>query len=214
MNRSIFIILFFLTGVFFTANAQYEKGDLTVMPQVGLNLSSYYNFLNPIENQARFDYNVGLNLSYFISDEWSLRTGAIYDQKGSVIPNTELGTVKERLNYLSIPLHAAWNWNIDQSNALFLNFGPTIGLLLSEEFVADSGDFQDNGVGAQSLDYGLGFGMGYSIGISERLNFLIQTQAYYGFRPLTEFKVIDPNNNEFNLFNVSYSLSVGLEFKL
>ncbi len=199
----------------FTASsfAQIGKGDITIAPQVGLNLSNYYNILQPLSNRARISFNAGAALDYHFADDWSFKTGLIYDSKGTRIPDTDFGDITERLTYLAVPVHVTFNWHIDQGNTLSIDFGPTLNFLIDENFEADDPSFQSPDGRVRSLDYGLGFGIGYSFEIADNLRFLIQTQTYYGLRSLTNEKLND-GFDEFNIFNLTYSLNAGLLFQL
>ena len=65
-------------------NAQSDPGEFTLAPQVGLNLSNYSSSQN-LNNKIRTSFNAGVVAEYYFSDRWSLRSGIIYDSKGTKV---------------------------------------------------------------------------------------------------------------------------------
>jgi hypothetical protein len=181
-------------------DAQSDSGDFTLAPQVGLNLSNYTSNEN-LTNKIRTSFNLGVIAEYYFSNRWSLRSGIIYDSKGTKL--TESGEdYIDKLNYISIPLHA--NWHFGSNRNWFLNFGPTLGFLASAKADLPSGeiDIKDE---VASFDAGLGIGIGYKFNINDNTEIYIQYQGYNGL-----ISIIDA---DFNLFNATSAVNVGVVFQ-
>lgn len=192
------VAVFFLTN----ANAQSDSGDFTLAPQVGLNLSNYTSSEN-LTNKNRLAFNIGVVGEYYFSDRWSLRSGLFYDSKGTKV--TESGEdFIDKLNYLAVPIHA--NWHFGSKRNWFLNFGPTLGFLLSAEADTPDGEFDIKDELESSFDIGLGLGIGYKFNVSENTELFIQYQGYTGFVELLGF-------DEINVFNATSAFNVGVIFQ-
>lgn len=186
---------------FMATNAQSDSGDFTLAPQVGLNLSNYTSSEN-LNNKIRTSFNAGVVAEYYFSDRWSLRSGLFYDSKGTKIDDSGQDYI-EKLNYLAVPVHA--NWHFGSNRNWFLNFGPTLGFLLSAKADTPGGelDLKDNL--ESSFDIGLGLGIGYKFNIADNTELFIQYQGYNGF-----VNLIDAN---INLFNATSAFNVGVVFQ-
>lgn len=210
LSKFLILSLLFLSSEMYAQNA---KGDFTVSPQIGLNVSNYYSFQEPLNNTLRLKYNAGVVLNYFFSDDWTIRTGAIYDPKGSIIENTSKGDVTERVDYIAVPVHASWNWNIDNENSLFLNFGPTLGFLISAEAEAENGEVFDFNDITRKTDIGIGIGVGYTYYFAPKIAFFVQIQSYTGIMPITKEPIL-LDGGDYNIRHTSNSINAGLTFKL
>jgi hypothetical protein len=181
-------------------DAQSDSGDFTLAPQVGLNLSNYTSNEN-LTNKIRTAFNLGVIAEYYFSNRWSFRSGLLYDSKGTKL--TESGEdYIDKLNYISIPLHA--NWHFGSNRNWFLNFGPTLGFLASAKADLPSGeiDIKDE---VASFDAGLGIGIGYKFNINDNTEIYIHYQGYNGL-----VSIIDA---DFNLFNATSAVNVGVVFQ-
>lgn len=183
-------------------NAQSDSGDFTLAPQLGLNLSNYSSSEN-LSNKIRVAFNAGVVGEYYFNDRWSLRTGLIYDSKGTRVE--EFGEeFIDKLNYIAIPLHA--NWHFGSNRNWFLNFGPTLGVLVSAkaDIPGEEIDIKD---AINSFDIGLGLGIGYKFNIDENTEFFLQYQGYNGFISV---------NDDFpsNLNNATSAFNIGVIFSL
>ncbi|WP_426430237.1 porin family protein [Winogradskyella sp. HB-48] len=190
--------VFFLTHV----NAQSDSGDFTLAPQVGLNLSNYTSSEN-LNNRIRTAFNFGVVGEYYLNDRWSLRSGLFYDSKGTKIKESGEEYI-DKLNYLAVPIHA--NWHFGSKRNWFLNFGPTLGFLLSAKADTPEGEFDVKDELESSFDIGLGLGIGYKFNVSENTELFIQYQGYNGFIDLFGL-------DEFSVFNATSAFNVGVIFQ-
>jgi long-subunit fatty acid transport protein len=187
---------------FLNVNSQSDSGDFTIAPQIGLNLSNYSSTEN-LNNKIRTAFNAGAIAEYYFNDRWSLRSGLLYDSKGTVV--TESGEdYIDKLNYLAIPLHA--NWHFGSNRNWFLNFGPTLGFLISAKADVPGGEIDIKDGIKSSFDAGFGVGIGYKFDIADDTQLYVQYQGYNGF--------IDLLGADFSVFNATSAFNLGVIFQL
>lgn len=196
------LLLIAAIAVFGFTNAQNDKGDITLAPQVGLNLSNYSSS-EDLDNKIRTAFNAGVIAEFYFSDRWSLRSGLVYDSKGTKI-DVSGGEFVDKLNYLAIPIHA--NWHFGSTRKWFLNFGPTVGFLLSAKADTPDGEIDIKDF-VNSFDIGLGVGIGYKFPVSDNTELYIQYQGYNGF-----IDVVD--DIDIGLKNATSAFNVGAIFKI
>lgn len=161
-------------------NAQ-DKGDFELGIGGGLNLALFYGS-DSEGYDARIGFQGGVTGEYYFSDQWGLKTGAIYDSKGGEgVTNNKL-----RFDYLFIPLYAGWHFGKDKN--WYLNFGPHLDILLTAE--NEGNDFKDN---IRSVDFGFGGGVGYRIEVSNNASIFVEYQGAGGL-----LEVFENGNNRFN----------------
>ncbi len=183
-----------------TSNAQSDSGDFTLAPQVGLNLSNYSSS-DDLNNKIRTSFNAGAIAEYYFNDRWSIRSGLLFDSKGSKLDSDYV----EKLNYIVLPIHA--NWHFGSTRKWYLNFGPTLGFLVSAK--ADDGentvDIKD--LADSTFDVGLGVGIGYKFEIADNTQLYIDYQGFNGF-----INVVD--NEYYSIKNATSAFNVGVIFGL
>jgi opacity protein-like surface antigen len=178
------------------ANAQQrEKGTIELAPQIGFSISNYTASNININNTPLSGVTFGVGADYFFNNRWSLRSGLHLQQMGS-----EYSGITDELSYLTVPLNA--NWHFGSTRKWNLNFGPSIGFLMS----AKSG-----GVDVKSLvtstQFGFNLGIGYKIEVSEKFSVLIDYQGISGITNVEK-------NSEISYKNSYNSFNIGGVFKL
>ena len=109
-----------------TTFAQTEPGTFSLLPKVGLNLSSLTK--STLEMDMRTGFCGGLELNYQLNKSFSLTLGALYSLQGCKrTANDYKGTVK--IEYLNVPV--LFNFHI--TNGLVAKVGVQPGLLLSDK---------------------------------------------------------------------------------
>jgi len=189
----------FLTAVaifgFAFANAQNrEKGTVELIPQVGYLSANYYG--ENITNDPISSVSFGIGGDYFFNDRWSLRSGLLYQSMG-----TQFSGYEEKLNYITLPVNV--NWHFGSTRKWNLNFGPSIGFLMSAEN-NNGADLKDV---VNSTQIGLNYGIGYKIEVNENFSILVDFQGMTGLSEIDKEGI-------FNLKNAASSFNVGGVFKL
>lgn len=201
MKKNIFTLVILVLGLA-TINAQSDKGDFTLAPQVGLNLSNYTSSEN-LTNKIRTSFNAGVIAECYFNDRWSFRSGLLLDSKGTKLTVSGQDYI-DKLNYIAIPLHA--NWHFGSNRNWFLNFGPTLGILVSAKADVPSGEIDIKDQLENTFDIGLGIGIGYKFDLDDATQLYIQYQGYNGFIPIIK-------TENFNVFNATSAINVGVVFQ-
>jgi opacity protein-like surface antigen len=184
-------------------NAQSDKGDFTLAPQIGINLATYYAGSSDVTFDNRNSFAGGLVGEYYFSDRWSLRSGLLYDPMGAIDGFDNV----DKLNYLTIPLNA--NWHFGSNRNWYLNFGLGVAILLSAEVELSDGTTIELKDSIPGSDFGLMLGIGYKFNVSDNVQLYIDYQGYGGFSNLYE-----ANNLPFDLRNSRSSFNLGCVFSL
>lgn len=191
MLIAAFVAVFGLTE----SRAQNEKGDITLAPQIGLNLSTYA--VTEGSYDLRTSFTGGAIMEYYFSDRWSLRSGLIYDPTGA---EDSFNNV-DKLNFLSLPINA--NWHFGKNRNWYLNFGPSIAFLLNAEADLNNGDTIDIKDAISSTDIGLSVGIGYKFNVNDNVQLFIDYQGYNGLINLDKNDTLPVNiRNARSAFNL------------
>lgn len=191
--KKLFLSAALLFALFSNAQSR-EKGTIELIPQVGYSSSNYYgNNVNNNSSLSKATFGVGGD--YFFSNRWSLRSGLHLQTMGS-----QVYSIEEKLNYLTIPVNA--NWHFGSTRKWNLNFGPSIGFLLSAK--DNSTDIKDL---ANTTQIGLNVGIGYKIEVSKQVSVLIDYQSITGLSDVSK-STATTIKNAYGAFNL------GVVFKL
>lgn len=165
-----------------------EKGTIELTPQVGYASANYYGDAT-INNKPISSATFGLGSDYFFNNRWSLRSGVFLQTMG-----TKSAYFQEKLNYVTIPVNA--NWHFGSTRKWNLNFGVNAGFLTSAK---------TNGTDIKNLvnsnQFGIGYGIGYKIEVSENFSILLDTQGMTGLSEVAKSSAYSIKN-AFSTFNV------------
>jgi hypothetical protein len=179
-------------SMLFSAIAMYaqnrEKGTIEVTPIIGFSSANYYSN-ESLSNSAVSSFDFGVNGDYYFNDRWSLRSGLLFQTMGSQYINFE-----DKLEYFTLPINA--NWHFGSTRKWNLNFGPSLGFLMSAK--ANGIDVKDE---ANSFQLGLSYGIGYKIEVSQKFSILIDFQGITGLTEVIKDTQI-PIKNAYSAFNI------------
>ncbi|WP_333694879.1 porin family protein [Flavobacterium sp.] len=179
-------------SMLFSAFAMYaqnrEKGTIEVTPIIGFSSANYYSN-ESLSNSAVSSFDFGVNGDYYFNDRWSLRSGLLFQTMGSQYINFE-----DKLEYFTLPINA--NWHFGSTRKWNLNFGPSLGFLMSAK--ANGIDVKDE---ANSFQLGLSYGIGYKIEVSQKFSILIDFQGITGLTEVIKDTQI-PIKNAYSAFNI------------
>ena len=168
--KKLFLTIF-LSLLFAGISKAQTKGDITLAPQLGVNITTYLS--NDYSYSARVALSAGVVGDYFFSDRWSLRTGLLFDAMGA----KDDYNYTDKLNYLSLPLNA--NWHFGKKRNWYLNFGPSVSFLISAKSEVDSEESSDIKDYISPVDVGLGVGIGYIFTINAKLSYICESIFNY-----------------------------------
>lgn len=196
--------MFFTLGSVMASNAQ-EKGDVEFGINVGYNSSTVTVSNSIFQPDSGNGVNFGLAADYFFSEEWSIKGKLIYDQKGWNNGSFENEVVFYRtnynLNYLTIPVMA--NWHFGRTSNWNLNFGPYAGFLLNAKETTGGLDVTE---GFNDNDFGLAFGIGVKIPVSDKLKINLEYEGQAGFSD------VFAETANYQIQNVRGAFNVGVNF--
>ena len=109
-----------------TSFAQTEPGTFTLLPKMGLNLSSLTK--SEFEMDMKAGFCGGFELNYQLNKSFSLTLGALYSQQGCKRSENDIKTTVN-LEYINVPV--LFNFHI--TNGLVAKVGVQPGLLLSDK---------------------------------------------------------------------------------
>ncbi len=175
-----------------------EQGDFEVSLGAGLNMSTFHGddaggFST--RNGAQF----GVTAEYYVSDNWSFKTGFIHDSKGAEEDLNGFSR-EDKIDYLFVPFYA--NWHFGEAHNWYLNFGPYMGFRLSAEELPTRRIIEEE---TNQFDLGLGAGIGRKFQISDNASVFVEYQTAVGTA-----EVFDRQD----VFNFRGALNAGVAFTL
>jgi len=172
-----------------------------------------YNFSTAASGQMtnssyKSGVNLGVSADYFFSDRWSIKAKPSYDQKGwndgfIDLNGTGSTTTNYHLNYITVPVMA--NWHFGRTRNWYLNFGPYAGFLMSAKESALSTDLKQY---FKSTDFGLAFGIGVKLPVSETTKISLEYDGQSGLSDIVK------SNMGSSIRNVRGAFNVGLNFMI
>lgn len=182
-----------------------SAGDITLAPQIGLNLSNldYDNLAEGQDFESRTGFTGGIIGEYYLSDTWSLRSGLVYDALGADNEETNLS-----FNYLHVPLNA--NWHFGSNKNWYLNFGPALGFLMDATAEPNEGEDEDINDIVKGFDFGVSVGIGYKYEVSEGISLFADVQGFRSFIDLND----QDGGSDLELYNIRSAFNFGAIFKL
>lgn len=172
--------------------------------EFGLNIG--YNTATVSDSDFTADTGSGINLGasadYYFSDRWSMKAKMIYDQKGWDNGYVYIGDEGDEfmtdfnLNYLTIPVMA--NYHFAAKRNWYLNFGPYVGFLLNAEETRFGTDLKE---GFNETDFGLCFGIGVKIPVSNKLKIFLEYEGQGGFSDIfkeNSYSEVTTSRSSFN----------------
>lgn len=153
------LILVAVIGLGFSANAQDEKksgsgmsGEVKFGPKAGMNIAS----LSGMDNtKSLFGFHIGGFAEIMISDKFAVQPEVLYSMQGA---EADEGDGKFNLDYIAIPIMAKYF----VAEGFSIEAGPQISFVTRAE-MSGGGETIDVKDFTQSTDFGLNFGLGYSL---------------------------------------------------
>jgi hypothetical protein len=155
--RKLFVVLIAALIVPATASAQMQS----------FGLKAGTNFAKVAGGGGSSDSMTGLNFGLFASfpagSSLSIQPEALFSQKGFKINGGEIGSMTNKLTYLSVPVLAKMSFGGEGTSRPYIFAGPEVALLLTAK--ASAGGFSASiKDGFKSLDFGGTVGGGVELG--------------------------------------------------
>lgn len=190
-----FIAVLFLN---FVHSQERGANDIEISPMIGYSTSDYYGRNGNVFGNLS-GVNIGAHADFYLSDRWSVRSGAFYQTMGA-----KLDQAKDKLTYLTVPLNM--NWHFGGNRGWNLNFGPSFGFLLDSKSVFND-QTSGTSVPINTFQLGLSLGLGYKFKVSENLSLMIDYQETAGITRAYDDVVLDIRNS-YSSFNVGAVFSL------
>lgn len=155
------------------AFAQYEAGDITIQPKIGLNCSNLTDYSDNGDTDWKAGLTIGVEGEYHIKHWFGISAGLMYSQQG-----TKFGETKLNMDYLNVPVLA----NFYVTKGLALKAGVQPGFKVSSKNI--------NAI--KSTDWSMPIGISY-----EYLGFCLD--ARYTLGVSDAIKNMDAKNQVFSL---------------
>lgn len=154
-----------------------DSPRLTLGPALSMSLATQGTpepFGNDIDSGYKLGFAAGVAATLSLYRDSPARPGffiaaqpeVLYVQKGVNLDLDGETIGAYHLSYIEIPLLARAGFQVTQSLAPYLVFGPELGILLTAELENSRGDFSDTKDGLTATDLGLVFGGGVAIDIA------------------------------------------------
>lgn len=221
-------------------SAQNAKGQFSVKPMAGINISTINGGETDDPYKAKTGFTGGAELEYGVNDWLGLSLGVMYSQQGAKVETSsttkqaaELGgdytiqtTKKGKLktDYLNLPLMA--NFYISTVKGLSVKTGIQLGILTSgklnvetNSIVTEVPNYQKEYLSmtkfCKSVDFGIPVGLSY-----EYKNIILDARYYFGLTNCEDNNKIpnEPSIQKFislkDIKNRYFSITLGYRFGL
>jgi hypothetical protein len=174
------------------------------------------------ENSSVFDYDpspgysIGLSFEYFMSDQFSLKSGLAYEMKGAesdIFLTDNYGNPSGtdilifHYNYLTLPVMGSFSTK--GKVKFYINAGPYFGFLINQKLKSS---LENTDITNQSkrLDFGLSCGLGLNIPIGKKLLLDLGLRENLGLKNISDLNY----NYDSRIATNSFGLLIGLKYKL
>lgn len=185
----------------------------------GVNVGATYANIrgNEIANNNEYKPNfmIGGSIEVPLSERFSFLGNINYERKSyaqtlemldlsgnfdPIVSSKEVD-LKERLEYLTIPLNI--KWYMGSQKKFFINGGAFTGVFLVSTAKLDGELAYTNGGGLfKSFDFGLNLGFGTKIKITQKYRMNLELRHNLGLSTINEFQTINNKGQKTNSFNL------------
>ncbi|MDR1715825.1 MAG: PorT family protein [Prevotella sp.] len=216
-NLKAALILFSLL-VSLCASAQEDK-KVTFGVKIGSNLSNLTTDMKDTDEKTKAGGHIGVTLDYNIKDNWYILAGLNFTMLGAkekVISENELNELTTELNYLQLPVHAAYKLKISETAKLVFHGGPYISYAVNgkHKSKATSGEESVNAFSDEAgilklkkFDAGIGLGIGIDI-----KKFNIDLGSDLGIANIYAGRIENTDVKNVQINNTNAYISLGYKF--
>jgi len=182
-----------------------EKGKIELTPIIGYSASFQLGSLL-FGSSSVSGTQFGIYGNYFFNNNWSLRTGLLYQQMGTNNIEVSIFTneYSERTNYITVPLTVNYHFGTERN--WYVNYGIGVGFLTNAEASYNDGDgFIEINDLANSTQFGINGGIGYKFKIRPKFLIIVENSNFLGLTDTT---------NQRTGKNFYMSFNIGAVFKI
>jgi len=188
-------ILFLLVLSILSVGISFSQTKTRVGVTAGLNVSNLNESESGSSNKFKAGFQAGVVADFSITDKFSIMPELLFSQRGAKYSETEAGigsySTSTTLNYLQLPINAAYKFDVGVGSKVFVFAGPYFGYGLSgsgkENYTyADAsqnyGESYDIKFGSKdeemkAFDIGINVGVGYEF---DKIFFKLQWNPGFG----------------------------------
>lgn len=197
--KTVLISAFSVSCLFTTA----QEKDITFGAKGGFNMATFQESKN---TKSKPGIVAGVTVDYNIKGDFFIFSGLEYVVKGPKVDGGEGNGDRINLNYLQLPVHIAYKYELTPDLKLVADIGPYLAYGISGEIKYKAiGDYEAYEVDAfddgayKNFDLGVGLGVGMEV---SRIN--IRIGYDYGLSKINEFQSIVDMENSSIAFTVGY----------
>lgn len=182
-----------------------EEGNIELTPIVGYSASYQLGSLL-FGSSSVSGIQLGIYGNYFFNNNWSLRTGLLYQKMGTNNIDVSIFTneYSERTNYITVPLTV--NYHFGNERNWYVNYGIGIGFLTNAEANYNDGNgYIDINDLANSNQFGINGGIGYKFKVTPKFLIAVENSNFLGLTDTT---------NQRTGKNFYISFNIGAVFKI
>lgn len=210
MRKWALLLLFSVSCI--TITAQRSKGDITLYPRLGYNISKYskqipvqpkYEPSKLTKSKFKSGYTIGAELHKQITEKTGASIGLLYSTEGSKLADYtieseakkwDIKDFSSQLHYLQLPIRATIDIMKWQNASISFDFGIQIGYLLKGKNKNTTEVYNKNGNTWVPDNEGSGKSSGTTTEVYKRTNFSIPIGFSY----------------EYNKFSLDLRYNIGL----
>ena len=217
-NRILRASLLSLFGLMLSIGAFAQESDRvwSMGPEIGAAFSNHGKDAD--DSEYKSGLVAGGFVTYSIRDTYAFTGKVLFNQKGA---KSEDGDVKERLNYIEVPILARVYFNREGTVRPNVFIGPSFGFLTGAQWKVGDNDYENvediegdpfGDVDSykdvyNTFDFGASLGLGLSIKVAAEMYFIVDARYTYGFTEV--YKNADGSSNNQNA-TVTAGLSFGI----
>jgi hypothetical protein len=179
-----------------TVHQHYRESNSVVRditPVVGLVLSD----VTTSTSSSKTGFMVGADVDLFkFAADWTFETGLQYKQMGTSGPTTVT-----TLNYFVIPMAAKYYFQGEHATGFFGKAGFAPGINVAHSIADKQGNNSQDLTNINALDFGILFGVGGRIALSNSTSLLLEGDFIRGITAVTSDAGNSLNNTSFNFLS-------------
>jgi opacity protein-like surface antigen len=172
-------------------------------------------------HDSRLGFSTGLSIDYFLTSQFSIKSGLAFERKGSKIDmymldgsGNEMGTQEAKFNYDYLTLPILASYSTKGKTKFYIDAGPYLSFLLGQKTTYEAvGSIpertEDGSESTKKIDLGLSVGAGLYIPLGDNLILDLGLRDNLGLINVSSVSIFDDGSIKTN----SLGLKIGLKYK-
>lgn len=209
MNRLLIVLV---TLFVFSLSAIAQESKIGI--EFGPSYTSLRGNSNTDKDDSAIGFSVGARYQYPLTEILSIRTGIIYERKGSKSDITAVDeegkpvnsvSFDNKFHYMIVPLDVKAKFS--STSNLYATAGIFTGYLYKAEMVPESDKFKKKSLTGDSerLDYGASVGLGIERSINDNLKLSLEAKYNLGLADISKISTVKTTSINF-MMGIAYVL--------